>query len=695
MLPALLRRPRSRVLPVLAAGGLVAAVAVAAPALAATPDSGSLTDTSTSVQWTAGPFAAPNVTGTTGDVTCGPGLCDDFALHVSTPASYGDAHQLTIKVGWANSAADFDVYLLNQQGAVVASAASSSDPEVIVVPPTSGDYTVRVVPYAPLGETVTGTATLTSLPANPAPGTATPPTYSQYGAPESFPQAHNAGEPSLGSSHTTGASFYQALYDTYRATWDDSVSPSKVTWSNVSATPTNGCLTGGSTSLDPIGFTDPATGRVFESQLAGKTSLMCYSDDEGKTWSPSQGGGLNSGVDHQTVGGGPYSPNGIGALPTSSYKNAVYYCSQDIADANCAASHDGGVTFGPAVPMYSLLDCGGLHGHVKVAPNDGTVYVPNKSCGGNQAVAVSEDGGTTWSVRKNPASTAGDSDPSVGIGAKGTVYMGYQAADGTPRVAVSRDKGKTWTDDQNVGASLGIHNVVFPAVVAGDDDRASFAFIGTTTAGNYQDATNFKGDWHLYISTTIDGGAHWKTVDATPTDPVQKGSICTGGTTCGNDRNLLDFMDVTVDGQGRVLVGYADGCTGTCASGGAQNFDALATIARQTAGPRLFAAFDAAPDLTVAPPRASRSGSTVTLSAVVTNRGNKSASGVTVAFSNGTKKYGTTAGVTLAPGQSKTVTLTTTSIPRGTQGLTAVVDPLNRIAESNEGNNRARATITT
>ena len=148
---------------------------------------------------------------------------------------------------------------------------------------------------------------------------------------------------------------------------------------------------------------------------------MCYSDDDGKTWSPSQGGGLNSGVDHQTVGGGPYSPNGIGPLPTSTYPNAVYYCSQDIADANCAASHDGGVTFGPAVPMYSLLDCGGLHGHVKVAPNDGTVYVPNKSCGGNQAVAVSEDGGTTWSVRKDPASTAGDSDPSVGIGAKGTV----------------------------------------------------------------------------------------------------------------------------------------------------------------------------------------------------------------------------------------------------------------------------------
>jgi len=390
------------------------------------------------------------------------------------------------------AAADFDIYLLDSAGNVVTSAASSSDPEVMITAPNSGDYTVRVVPYAPLGQSISGTAALTDLPVNPAPSTAPAPTYSQYGAPESYPRSHDAGEPSIGSNHRTNAAFYQALFETYRATWNDSVSPSAVSWSNVSAKAANGCVSGGTTSLDPIGFTDPATGRVFESQLAGKTSLLCYSDDEGKTWAPSRGGGINSGVDHQTVGGGPYPVGAVGPLPTSSYPNAVYYCSQDIADANCAASHDGGTTFGPAAPMYSLLDCGGLHGHVKVAP-DGTVYVPNKGCGGNQAVAVSEDGGLTWNVRKNPASTAGSSDPSVGIGANGTVYLGYQAADGTPRTAVSRDKGKTWTDDQNVGAALGLNNTVFPAVVAGDDDRASFSFIGTTTPGNYEDAANFKG----------------------------------------------------------------------------------------------------------------------------------------------------------------------------------------------------------
>jgi len=636
----------------------------------------------------------PNVTGTSGTVTCGPGLCDDFALHVSTPSGYGASHQLKVTVGWPVAAADFDIYLLDSAGNEVTSAASSSDPEVMLTAPTSGDYTVRVVPFAPAGQSYTATAALVDLPANPAPSTATPPTYSQYGAPETFKRAHDAGEPSIGNSHKTGSTFYQALFDTYKATWDDSSTPSKVSWADVSAKAANGCASGSTTSLDPIVFTDPSTGRVFESQLAGKTSLMCYSDNDGASWSPSQGGGLNSGVDHQTVGGGPYPASGVGPTPGSGYPNAVYYCSQDIADASCAASHDGGTTFGPAVPMYSLLECGGLHGHVKVAP-DGTVYVPNKGCGGNQAVAVSEDGGTTWSVRKDPASTAGNSDPSVGIGANGTVYMGYQAADGTPRVSVSRDKGKTWTDDQNVGKAAGIQNTVFPAVVAGDDDRASFSFIGTTTAGNYQDASSFKGEWHLFVSTTYDGGKSWVTVDTTPTDPVQRGSICTGGTTCGNDRNLLDFMDATVDGSGRTLVGYADGCTGACAApGGAQNFDAYATIARQQSGLTLYAANDPLPNLTPTALSTSKSKGAIYPMATMTNTGAGTAKGATMQLVVDGVSQGTTTAVSLAPGASQTVTFPGLLLAKGSHTILVVCDPVNSVRESNESDNKRSLTIT-
>src|SRR5262249_49851821 len=137
-------------------------------------------------------------------------------------------------------------------------------------------------------------------------------------------------------------------------------------------------------TLDPILVTDRTNGRTFVSQLSGAGSLMAFSDNDGGSWTPSQGAGIPAGPDHQTVGAGPLPP---GVFTTLLYPSAVYYCSQAIALAMCAVSLDGGLTFGPGIPMYNLTQCGGLHGHIKIAP-DGTAYVPNANCGNQQGVAV-------------------------------------------------------------------------------------------------------------------------------------------------------------------------------------------------------------------------------------------------------------------------------------------------------------------
>ena len=203
--------------------------------------------------------------------------------------------------------------------------------------------------------------------------------------------------------------------------------------------------------------------------------------------------------------------------------------------------------------------------------------------------------------------TSGDTDPSVGIGADGTVYFGYADGDGHARVAVSHNRGATWEHVQDVGAAQGVQNTVFPAVIAGDSNRAAYFFLGSTTPGANGRATDrsFPGTWYGYIATTYDGGASWVTANATPNDPVQRGVVCTSGTTCPDGtRNLLDFNDLTVDKQGRVLAAYADGCvTADCIRGVDRNGDGRldsndndgtdkATIIRQTGGKRLFAAFD-------------------------------------------------------------------------------------------------------
>jgi hypothetical protein len=431
------------------------------------------------------------------------------------------------------------------------------------------------------------------------------PTFSNYSGPTSL--VGTAGEPSVGFNPKTGATLFQSDTTTVKVTGFDGAG--QATWTDVSDP-------FAVTSLDPILWTDRATGRSIESQLLLACSQAGYTDDDGATWNASQGCGIGTGVDHQTIGGGPFAPGGLPVPHT--YPDAVYYCTQDGAEAaHCATSYDGGVTFGPGTIPYTAGQCPLLlHGHIKVGP-DGTAYLPTADCDGHQALAESTDDGLTWKVEEVPGSTTQDqSDPSLGIGKSGTLYLGWQGADGTdlgnptdpttgqpqyfsdawseghPYISVKRPGGGWQTTD--LAALAGVKNIQFPEVVAGDDDRAAFAFLGTPTTGD-NEAADFKGAWHLYVAYTYDTGQSWTVVDATPTDPVQRGCIWMqgGSSAC---RNLLDFNDITYDGLGRVEVAYADGCTGKCVTDANDYADktSLGTIARQESGLGLLASGDQA-----------------------------------------------------------------------------------------------------
>jgi hypothetical protein len=602
---------------------LIFLFAVWAPSLpAATPGSGTITDQNATVTYTGGPYFVANVTGQvqTPPACLAPMQCDLFTLSVSVAANDASTKQISIVISWPNQTADFDLYVFDSNNNVIGIDANSADPEQITMPAISGTYTVQVVPFNPLGQTFVGTISLQPVPPKSPQGAGIPPRYQNFAAPVSAGGAESSGEPSigvdwnpnvvglkLGTVDTGGATFFTSNLHQFRVSLDDCASPATALWADVT-TPTEDV-----TSLDPIGLCDhfgtvPTPGRTFQSQLAGASSLLAFSDTDGEAWTQSQGSGQPAGVDHETLGVGPYNPNSTPPPPPHPlYPNAVYYCSQDIATAFCSRSDDGGLTFGAGVPIYNLTHCGGIHGHVKVAP-DGTVYVPNEGCGSHQAVAVSTDNGLTWAVRQIPDSIPGNTDPSVGIASDGTVYFGYQDGTGTShaKIAASHDRGLTWTPSVDAGGPFGIQNAVFPEVTAGDPNRAAFMFLGTPTGGNYQDTVNFPGIWHAYVATTFDGGKTYVTVDATPNDPVQVGSICNMGTGCsGSDRNLLDFNDLTMDAQGRVVGAYADGClTGSC-DATSPNFAsraALGTILRQSGGRRLLSAFDPVePTLPAAP----------------------------------------------------------------------------------------------
>jgi hypothetical protein len=203
----------------------------------------------------------------------------------------------------------------------------------------------------------------------------------------------------------------------------------------------------------------------------------------------------------------------------------------------------------------------------------------------------------------------GGDDPAVSIDANGRVYFAFSNFGGGPGagagVAISDDLGSTWKNMFDVGAIYGLKNVCFPAATAGDGNRAAISFYGSVTPespGITSTTGTFNGVWHLYVAHTFDGGKSWTTTDATPTLPMQRSGILRGGS-ADIWRNLLDFYDMTIDKDGRVQVGYVNGCSGgNCAqapiavdgtsSVKGNTYSAAATIARQSSGRRMLVAKD-------------------------------------------------------------------------------------------------------
>jgi hypothetical protein len=605
------------------------------PSVSAQSSGTSISSTSGPVSWDFGPVVAGTVTNVGIQDTCPPGLCDNHDLTIVLPAPAATFYQtntvqLTLKYTWTSTApTDLDLFAISPNaadhgpGSPDDTSTGAGEEDLTLTDPVDGVWHIRsVAATAPLptGAHLVATMTVAPRPTAPLPPPPSPgaPAFVNYPAPENIPPSlgstsagqHGAGEPSIGVDWNTGKAFIEAGNHTLRVTFNDTVTPATSTWEDKRSPFAR-------VSLDPILFTDDGhfggTNRTFSSQLNGATSELSFTDDDGDDWTPTQGSGQPAGVDHQTVGGGPYASP---APAVHTFPHAIYYCSQDIATAFCSRSDDGGLTFGPGVPIYTFTTisgvdlpvapgtCGGLHGHVRVSP-DGTAYVPNENCQdaagvSRPGIAVSTDNGLTWVVRTVPdAHTSGSGgDPSVAAGKNNTIYFGYVNSDGHAKIAVSHDRGVSWSKSQDAGTPFGIQNAEFAEVIAGDDSRAAFAFLGTPTPGDDQSG-DFLGVWHLYAAFTYNGGRTWTTSDVTPSDPVQRGCIWNGG---GSNpcRNLLDFNDITVDKVGRVLVGYADGCTGTCVTDSTQNAttgpasaqDALATIARQTGGRGLFAAFD-------------------------------------------------------------------------------------------------------
>ena len=573
---------------------LLAAFLSVGSAFAAEPASDSLSLSSPQTRFESGPFT------TSGGVFCSAfDGCDSYELTVTVPADFAVTHPqaiVRIGLGWDFKLDLFTFTLTDVDTGEAVATSESTDlgSNTIYFAAGSGTRKVRldIAPLAANNSVVFGFVSLNDgtgdalLPNPVGPGV---PRYQVYAPPEGL--SGNTGEPSVGYNTASKQAMILSGLKTLFLKFPQDLTPAQPQacdgeWENRSSPLTS------ITTLDPIGVTDSLVrgnegNRTWIGQLAGANSVMAFSDDDGATWIPNQGGPFASAVDHQTIAAGPY-PAPLNAVPNPLYPNAFYYCGQDIAFASCARSDNGGLTFGAPTPVYTVAQCAGIHGHVRVAP-DGTVYLPSKACGPNVAISVSTDAATTWIQHPVPDSQPAIRDPSVGIASDNTAYFCYSNGDGRATVSVTKDRGASWLRTTELGAEMGIKHVMFTHAIAGDGDRAVCAYLGTNTEGNPV-ALDFPGVWYLYFSTTYDEGKTWVTVNATPNDPVQGvGGIWNSGG--GNvNRNLLDFNEITLDENGYAIYGYADGCIGVCDQDPTQNpYAAFPKIARQIGGMPLYA----------------------------------------------------------------------------------------------------------
>ncbi len=329
-------------------------------------------------------------------------------------------------------------------------------------------------------------------------------------------------------------------------------------------------------TADPMIWVEPQTDRIFTNHM--HPGLVCtylfWSDDEGENWIDRPASCATPYLDHQKLMTAPHGPSSsFAANPAFPY--ALYLCVNKMDLGTwCAVSHDGGLSYAyDARVKPADFGCGSLNGHPAAYP-DGTVVVafplvPTASCQKPLTVAVTEDDGLSWQVRDTcaPDHHNVEVDADITVTPDGTGYLLFRHSD--HQVYLARSTDKFVSCDVYRVSPPGVAMTRFTAITSGDDGNVAMSYIATTDRQD-RDATPSDAPggtkWHAYVTSSFNAAAGdpvFVTQRITPDeDPVQVGCVWEGGGDGGPKacRNMLDFIDMVSDDEGRYYVAITDGC---------------------------------------------------------------------------------------------------------------------------------------
>jgi hypothetical protein len=167
-------------------------------------------------------------------------------------------------------------------------------------------------------------------------------------------------------------------------------------------------------------------------------------------------------------------------------------------------------------------------------------------------MAVSNDGGHTWTDRPIPCSVSTESlanqFPNVSVAPDGTLWASWSDSHNV-FTAVSHDHGTTWACSPAVGANTA--QAIFPWMVA-TSAGVDLVYYGTTTP----ESSSATPTWSVYFAQNL---ASTPTGWGTPTQlmPVHQGTVCEEGVECTSGRQLLDDFGVDTDQEGMAHIAYS------------------------------------------------------------------------------------------------------------------------------------------
>src|SRR5205814_8125678 len=155
----------------------------------------------------------------------------------------------------------------------------------------------------------------------------------------------------------------------------------------------------------------------------------------------------------------------------------------------------------------------------------------------------------------------------------GTVYVCY-SNDADILLKHSTDKGATWSDPVRV-SNVGTDSNVFPVMETGPT-QGSVGIVWYGTKGTNDD----NAEWKVYYAQSFDAHTNNPTFRlAEVTEPehiIHAANISEGGLTGANNRNLIDYFQVSFDPNGAAVIAYTDDHN---------DYDGHTYVAHQLSGP--------------------------------------------------------------------------------------------------------------